>query len=241
MSSESVDIVQLRRYAAKENNGNIEKDMFIVGEQYVYNADRSVLYRDDIDEEGNIIKDIDRKSLYDSTGRLIEEQFYRDDFMYRKITYKGTAGIIELWMSEGIDFLTVKRMDLCLVPLLRYASKHGRTLEFVEVSGVSDSVHLFSEYQETGNGYDIEYVYSERGCLVRVSHINNGGRRKVVSTYDETKTKITQCTKMYLLESIKLRQMNGSYDEWTYALMEYFNGKDKRIEVIERETIQQRD
>lgn len=247
MSRESVDTVQLKRYAATKDNGHIEKDIFISGEQYVYDSDGYVLSRDDVDENGNIIKDIDRESLYDSTNRLVEERFYRNDFMYRRITYKGTVGIIEFYVSEGIEFQTVRRMDLYPVPLMMYASKNERTLEFVDVENKSNSAHLFHEYENSENGYTIEYIYLENGKLLRVSHIYNDGRRKVVATYDETGRTIycndeynksevrLNCTQNnYLLESIELRELNGNSEKWAYAIMEYFNGKDRRFEIVER-------
>ena len=251
MSRKSAYTVRLRRYIAKDDNGQIVKDKFISGEQYIYDTDGAVLYRDDIDEQGNIIENPQRKTLHDTTGKLIEEQFYRNDFIWRKIIYRGTAAIIESRICEGIDFQIVRRMDLYPVRLMIYASKNEQTLEFVDVEDISNSAHLFNEYENTENGYTIEYIYFENGKLIRVSYIYNDGRREVVATYNEKGRTIycdgkydksearLNCTQNnYLLESIELRELNGSPEKWTYAIMEYFNGKDKRIEVIERESIQ---
>lgn len=259
MSRKSAYTVRLRRYIAKDDAGHIVKDKFISGEQYIYDTDGAVLYRDDIDEQGNIIDNPQRRTSRDSTGKLVEERFYRNDSLWREVLYRGTAAIIESRICEGIEFQIVRRMDLYPVRLMIYASKNEQTLEFVDVEGKSNSAHLFSEYENTENGYTIEYIYFENGKLMRVSHIyNNGindGRRRVVATYDEKGRAIFRggeydesearlnyaLPRNYLLESIELRELNGSPKKWTCAIMEYFNGKDKRIEVIERETIQQRD
>lgn len=254
MSRNGTYTVRLRRYIAKDDTGHIVKDNFISGEQYIYDTGGAVLYRDDIDEQGNIIGNPQRRTLFDSTGKLIEEQFYKNAILWRKIIYRGTAAIIESRICEGIEFQIVRRMDLYPVRLMIYASKNEQTLEFVDVEGKSNSAHLFSEYENTENGYTIEYIYFENGKLIRVSYIYHDGRRKVVATYDEkgrtifcsneydkSEAKLNYTPKNYLLESIELRELNGSPKKWTCAIMEYFNGKDKRIEVIERETIQQRD
>lgn len=103
--------VTLNRYAARENNGSVVKGEFVGGELYRYDADGYVLCREDIDEQGNVVNNLDRKALYDSAGRLVEEQFFRDGNMYRNIAYRGNAGIIEDSMSsDGIRVQTVKRM-----------------------------------------------------------------------------------------------------------------------------------
>ena len=256
MSRKSAYTVRLRRYIAKDDNGQFVKDKFISGEQYIYDTDGAVLYRDDIDDQGNIIENPQRRTSHDSTGKLVEERFYRNDSLWREIIYRGTAAIIESRICEGLDFLIVRRIDLYPVRLMIYASKNEQTLEFVDVEDISNSAHLFSEYENTENGYTIEYLYFENGKLMRVSHIyNNGinnGRRKVVATYDgkgraifrgeeydESETRLNYTLPQnYLLESMELRELNGSPEKWTYAIMEYFNGKDKRIEVVERESIQ---
>ena len=250
MSRKSAYTVRLRRYI-KDDNGQIVKDKFISGEQYIYGADGAVLYRDDIDEQGNIIENPQRRTLHDSTGKLIEEQFYRNNFIWRKVTYKGNVAIIESRICEGLDFLIVRRMDLYPVPLMMYASKNEQTLEFVDVENKSNSAHLFSKYENSENGYTIEYIYFENGKLIRVRHIYNDGRRKVVATYDErgrtifcsneydkSEARLNYKPQNYLLESIELKELNGNPKKWTYAIIEYFNGKDKRIEVVERESIQ---
>ena len=76
MSRESVDTVQLKRYAATKDNGHIEKDIFISGEQYVYDSDGYVLSRDDVDENGNKVDgELSALSLK-RDGMRASKQFY---------------------------------------------------------------------------------------------------------------------------------------------------------------------
>lgn len=69
------------------------KGEFVGGDLYRYDADGYVLCREDIDEQGNVMNNLDRKVLYDSAGRLVEEQFFRDGNIYRNIAYRGNVGI----------------------------------------------------------------------------------------------------------------------------------------------------
>lgn len=240
--------VTLNRYAARENNGSVVKEGFVGGELYRYDADGYVLCREDIDEQGNVVNNLDRKALYDSAGRLVEEQFFRDGNIYRNIAYRGNVGIIENSMSsDGIRVQTVKRMDLYPGFLLMYASNEkGQTLEFVEVDYSLQNIHFFSKY-EAAKGYIIEYVYQENGKLLRVSYIYDNGHKKVVAMYDwdgnetghsvlynKVETEHVLREKRYLLESVKLRQLNGGMKKWTSALFEYFNGRTSRLEILEK-------
>lgn len=240
--------VTLNRYAARENNGSVVKGEFVGGDLYRYDADGYVLCREDIDEQGNVMNNLDRKVLYDSAGRLVEEQFFRDGNIYRNIAYRGNVGIIENSMSsDGISVQTVKRMDLYPGFLLMYASNEkGQTLEFVEVDYSLQNIHFFSKY-EAAKGYIIEYVYQENGKLLRVSYIYDNGHKKVVAMYDwdgnetghsvlynKVETEHVLREKRYLLESVKLRQLNGGMKKWTSALFEYFNGRTSRLEILEK-------
>lgn len=186
MAKLKIKTVKLNRYAARENNGSVVKGEFVGGELYRYDADGYVLCREDIDEQGNVVNNLDRKAFYVSAGRLVEEQFFRDGNMYRNIAYRGNAGIIENSMSsDGIRVQTVKRMDLYPGFLLMYASNEkGQTLEFVEVDYSLQNIHFFSKY-EAAKGYIIEYVYQENGKLLRVSYMYDNGHRKIVAMYND--------------------------------------------------------
>ena len=68
-----------------------------------------------------------------------------------------------------------------------YAGKEKwQTLEFVEVNDSlrPGSVHYFSEYENTEDCVR-EYLFCENGCLLRVNHIFESGKRKVVAMYDD--------------------------------------------------------
>lgn len=67
--------VTLNRYAARENNGSVVKGEFVGGDLYRYDADGYVLCREDIDEQGNVMNNLDRKVLYDSAGGLWRRSF----------------------------------------------------------------------------------------------------------------------------------------------------------------------
>ena len=83
--------VKLSRYVAEERGGSIVKGDFISGEVYRYDADGYVLCREDIDVNGTVVECPDRKVLYDSAGRVLEEQFVRNGGIYRKIVYRGNV------------------------------------------------------------------------------------------------------------------------------------------------------
>lgn len=145
--------VKLNRYAASESNGSVVKGGFVGGELYRYDADGYVLCREDIDEQGNVVNNFDRKVLYDSAGRLVGEQFVRDGQVYRKVV---------------------------------------------------------AMYDEDGNEI---------------------GRSEL---YNKVVTEHVLREKRYLLESVKLRQLNGGMKKWTSALFEYFNGRTSRLEILEK-------
>lgn len=81
-----------------------------------------------------------------------------------------------------------------------------------------------------------------------MSDIFDNGHRKVVAMYDEDGNEIGRSVmyskvetervilreKRYLLESVKLRQLNGGMKKWTSALFEYFNGRTSRLEILEK-------
>lgn len=82
---------------------------------------------------------------------------------------------------------------------------------------------------------------------MRVSNIFDNGHRKVVAMYDwggnetgrsvlynKVETEHVLREKRYLLESVKLRQLNARMKKWTSALFEYFNGRTSRLEILEK-------
>ena len=245
----AIRTVKLTRYAAWESGGSIVKGGFVGGEVYRYDAGGYVLCREDIDVNGTVVECPDRKVLYDSAGRVLEEQFVRNGGIYRKIVYRGNVCILdESMLSEGISVLTVRRSDLYPGFLAKYASNEkDQTLEFVEVNNSLSpkSIHFFSEY-ENAEDHIREYLFSENGYLLRVSHIFGNGQRKIVAMYDEDGNETCHstlydkesarhvvCRKRYLLESTKLRQLDGKSDKWSSALLEYFNGRTSRLEMLE--------
>ena len=91
------------------------------------------------------------------------------------------------------------------------------------------------------------FYYQEDGKLLRVGYIYDNGHRKVVAMYDwdgnetghsvlhnKVETEHVLREKRYLLESVKLRQLNGGMKKWTSALFEYFNGRTSRLEILEK-------
>lgn len=247
-SRKAIRTFKLTRYTAWESGGSVVKGGFVSGELYRYDADGYVLCRDDIDELGDVVDNPGRKVLYDSAGRVLEEQFIRNGGIYRKIMYRGNVCILdESMLSEGIHVLTVRRSDLYPGFLMKYASNEkGQTLEFVEVNNSlsPESIHFFSEY-ENAEDHIREYLFRENGCLLRVSHIFGNGQRKIVAMYDEDGNETCHstlydkesarhvvCRKRYLLESTKLRQLDGRSDKWSSALLEYFNGRTSRLEIL---------
>lgn len=81
-----------------------------------------------------------------------------------------------------------------------------------------------------------------------MSYIYGNGHRKIVAMYndDDNETsrnmlyskveteRVVLREKRYLLESVKLRQLNGGMKKWTSALFEYFNGRTSRLEILEK-------
>lgn len=108
-----------------------------------------------------------------------------------------------------------------------------------------ESIHFFCEY-ENAEDHVREYLFRENGCLLRGSHIFGDGQQKTVAMYDEDGNETCHSTlydkesarhvvsrKRYLLESTKLRQLDGRSDKWNSALLEYFNGRTSRLEMLE--------
>ena len=91
------------------------------------------------------MNNLDRKALYDSAGRLVKEQFFRDGNIYRNIVYRGNVGIIEDSMSsDGIRVQTVKRMDLYPGFLLMSASNEKDRHWNLWKSTIHYKIYIFS-------------------------------------------------------------------------------------------------
>ena len=104
--------VKLNRYAARENNGSVVKGEFVGGDLYRYDADGYVLCREDIDEQGNVMNNLDRKVLYDSADRLVESSF------------SGTATYTEILRIEVMSAFL--RLLLCKYKQRTCDKKQGK-------------------------------------------------------------------------------------------------------------------